>query len=201
MNLLETAETVTVVTLPCPSVCFGSGQAFPCPLIRSLSGLPSDLLLPLGLGHQPLCISWDDACDDEPHKLFSLESFSWFWWLIWQLFCYLKLSYKEVVLRYLLNSQLASLKITSLKKQANRSTHVAAPDESEFAARVFSPTTAGKGWLWRANPVATINRITWAKPVILNCILILAVNLGSKPCSKRGPAWFRLSSSSLCGST
>jgi hypothetical protein len=67
-------------------------------------------------------------------KLFSLEFFSWLWWLIWQLLRYLKLSYKEAVLRYLLNSQLASLKITSLKKQANRSVHMVMPDGSELTA-------------------------------------------------------------------
>lgn len=68
-------------------------------------------------------------------QLIGLMISSWFGRLIWQLFHYLKLSYKEAVLRYLLNSQLASLKITSLKKQANRSVHMAMPDGSELRAR------------------------------------------------------------------
>ena len=75
---------------------------------------------------------------------------SWFGWLIWQLFRYLTLSYKEAVLRYLLNSQLASLKITSLKKQANQSVHMAMPDGSELRARLcaFSPFVASEGLIW-----------------------------------------------------
>lgn len=72
-------------------------------------------------------------------RLFSLEFLSCFWWLIWQLLRYLKLSYKKAVLRYLLNSQLASLKINSLKKQANRSVHMATPDGSELTVWSLFP--------------------------------------------------------------
>lgn len=85
----------------------------------------------MALWHRPDSASHSDGQSDNQRlqqpqilQLTGLMISSWFGWLIWQLFCYLTLSYKEAVLRYLLNSQLASLKITSLKKQANRSVHM-----------------------------------------------------------------------------